>query len=64
MPIESDPARRSIPRPAGAVTLIVARLAQRLDLTAEHPDLPRPLGLVVNRPEGGAHLRVIRRVEE
>lgn len=46
------------------LTLIVARLAQRVDVTAENSDLPRPLGLVVNRPEGGAHLRVIRRAGE
>lgn len=46
------------------LTLIIARLAQRLDLTPRNSDLPRPLGMVVNRPEGGAHLSVTRRVEE
>ena len=46
------------------LTLIVARLAQRLDLTADSDHLPRPLGMVVNRPEGGAQLRVTSRVGE
>lgn len=46
------------------LTLIVARLAQRLDLVPGNSDLPRPLGMIVNRPEGGALLRVSRRVEE
>ena len=45
------------------LTLIVARLAQRLDLTRSTADLPRPLGMIVNRPEGGAHLRVTLRPE-
>ena len=40
------------------LTLIVARLAQRLDLAPSAVDLPRPFGMVVNRPEGGARLRV------
>ena len=44
------------------LTLIVAKVAQRLDLTGSIADLPRPLGMVVNRPEGGAHLRVVRRL--
>jgi cytochrome P450 len=46
------------------LTLIIARLAQRLDFIPGVSDLPRPLGMVVNRPEGGARLRVSRRVEE
>ena len=35
------------------LTLIIARLAQRLDLTLTTTDLPRPVGMVVNRPTGG-----------
>ena len=46
------------------LTLIVARLSQRLDLTADSDHLPRPVGMVVNRPEGGAQLRVTSRVGE
>jgi len=46
------------------LTLIVARLAQRVDLTIGISDLRRPLGMVVNRPEGGAQLRVTSRVGE
>ena len=46
------------------LTLIVAKLAQRLDLTCSTTDLPRPLGMIVNRPEGGAHLHVTRRHED
>ena len=34
------------------LTLILAKLAQRLDITPNAADLPRPLGMVVNRPEG------------
>ena len=45
------------------LTLIVARLSQRLDLTRSTADLPRPLGMIVNRPEGGAHVRVSGRLE-
>ena len=40
------------------LTLIVARLAQRVELAAGSGALPRPLGMIVNRPEGGAHVRV------
>ena len=40
------------------LTLIVARLAQRVDLAPGPAGVPRPLGMIVNRPEGGAHLRV------
>ncbi len=36
------------------LALIVARLAQRLDLSPNSSTLPRPVGMVVNRPEGGA----------
>jgi cytochrome P450 len=43
------------------LTLIIARMAQRLDLspTAGHP--PQPAGLVVSRPIGGAPMVVTRR---
>ena len=40
------------------LTLIVARLAQRIDIEATAATPPRPVGLVVNRPEGGAPMRV------
>ena len=40
------------------LTLIVARLAQRVDLTPGPAGVPRPLGMIVNRPEGGAQLCV------
>jgi cytochrome P450 len=43
------------------LTLIVARLAQRLELTAVSPTLPPPRGLIVSRPEGGAVMHVRRR---
>ena len=44
------------------LTLILAKLAQRLDISPSAADLPRPLGMVVNRPEGGAHLHITRRL--
>jgi cytochrome P450 len=40
------------------LTLIVARLAQRLDLTPTAPDPPEPAGLIVSRPVGGAPMFV------
>jgi cytochrome P450 len=40
------------------LTLIVARLAQRLDIEALAAEMPRAVGMVVNRPEGGASMRV------
>ena len=40
------------------LTLILARLAQRLDLTPTSSTVPRPVGMVVNRPEGGAPFQV------
>ena len=40
------------------LTLAIARLAQRLDVTATSTEIPRPVGLVVNRPTGGAVFRV------
>ncbi len=36
------------------LTLMISRFAQRLDLTATAPTAPRPTGLIVNRPTGGA----------
>ncbi len=39
-------------------TLIIARMAQRLDVTAPSNAVPRPVGMVVNRPSGGAPLLV------
>ena len=43
------------------LTLIIARLAQRLDLTPMSTELPHPIGMVVNRPTGGAPFRVSAR---
>ena len=44
------------------LTLIVSRLFQRLDLTAMGAEIPTPVGMVVNRPAGGAHMQVAHRV--
>ena len=43
------------------LTLIIARLAQRLDVGSLTQTLPRAYGLVVNRPTGGAPMRVSAR---
>jgi cytochrome P450 len=43
------------------LTLIIARLAQRLDLDRVAQDVPRPVGMVVNRPSGSADYRVTPR---
>jgi cytochrome P450 len=43
------------------LTLIIARFAQRLDLTPTDRDVPSPVGMVINRPEGGAPFRVALR---
>ena len=43
------------------LTLIIARLAQRLDVESLTQTLPRAYGLVVNRPTGGAPMRVSAR---
>jgi len=40
------------------LTLIIARLAQHLDLTPTTADVPRPVGMVVNRPKGGVPMHV------
>jgi cytochrome P450 len=39
------------------ITLIIARLAQRVDLTTSLRS-PRPVGMVVNRPEGGTPVTI------
>lgn len=43
------------------LTLIIARLAQRLDITPTTTTIPRPVGMVVNRPEGGVPAHVAKR---
>lgn len=43
------------------LTLIIARIAQRLDITSTASEIPRPIGMVVNRPAGGAPMRVSAR---
>ncbi|MEP7113132.1 MAG: cytochrome P450 [Ilumatobacteraceae bacterium] len=43
------------------LTLIIARLAQRLDLTPTSTQVPHPIGMVVNRPTGGAPFQVSAR---
>ena len=40
------------------LTLIIARLAQRLDLAATGTTMPKPVGMIVNRPGGGAPMQV------
>jgi cytochrome P450 len=46
------------------LTLIIARLAQRLDVDAAGAPVPRPVGMVISRPTGGAPLRVARRPDD
>jgi cytochrome P450 len=43
------------------LTLMISRLAQRLDVTPLTSAVPRPVGMVVNRPTGGVPLSVARR---
>lgn len=43
------------------LTLMISRLAQRLDIAPTAAVAPRPVGMVVNRPTGGAPMRVARR---
>jgi cytochrome P450 len=43
------------------LTLVISRLAQRLDLAPISTELPHPVGMVVNRPRGGAPFRVSAR---
>jgi len=45
------------------LTLIIGRLAQRLDISTEATQTPPPIGMVVNRPTGGAPMNVSRRQE-
>ena len=42
------------------LTLIISRLTQRLDIEPVTTEKPPPIGMVVNRPKGGApmHIRV------
>jgi cytochrome P450/NADPH-cytochrome P450 reductase len=40
------------------LTIMIARFAQRLDVTPTRDAPPRPVGMVVNRPEGGVAMRV------
>lgn len=39
----------------------MSNAAQRLMLTGTHRTVSRPVGMIVNRPEGGALFRVARR---
>jgi cytochrome P450 len=43
------------------LTLVIARLAQHLDVEPVHGQKPAPVGMVVNRPSGGAPMRVAAR---
>jgi cytochrome P450 len=43
------------------LTLVLARLAQRVTLVPETVAIPRPYGMVVNRPAGGVRMRVLDR---
>ena len=43
------------------LTLLISRLAQRLDVTPPAIEKPGPVGMVVNRPEGGVPFQVVRR---
>ena len=44
------------------LALMLSRIAQRLDLIPTADEVPRPIGMVVNRPIGGAPFRVRARV--
>lgn len=43
------------------LTLLISRLAQRLDVDPPTTGKPRPVGMVVNRPSGGVPFQVRRR---
>lgn len=43
------------------LTLIIARLAQRIDVVPERTEKPKPVGMVVNRPSGGVPMLVCAR---
>ncbi len=40
------------------LTLIIARMAQRLDLSPTSTEVPQPFGLIANRPTGGVPMHV------
>jgi cytochrome P450 len=44
------------------LTLIIARIAQRLDVEVTGTSMPRATGMVVNRPDGGVPARIAVRV--
>ncbi len=44
------------------LTLAISRIAQRLDVEPTRDTVPRPVGMVVNRPEGGVLMKVAPRV--
>ena len=43
------------------LTLLISRLAQRLDVTPPATGKPGPVGMVVNRPQGGVPFQINRR---
>jgi cytochrome P450 len=43
------------------LVLMIARFAQRLDVTPTADIIPQPVGLVVNRPVGGVPFRIVER---
>ena len=43
------------------LTLVIARLAQRLDVAPTAPRPPGPTGLIVSKPVGGAPMHILRR---
>lgn len=43
------------------LTLALARLAQRVDITFTRAEVPRPVGMIVNRPDGGIPATVAAR---
>lgn len=43
------------------LTLALARLAQRVDIDVVRAEVPKPVGMIVNRPDGGVVARVAAR---
>jgi hypothetical protein len=43
------------------MTLALARLAERVDVALVSPHTPRPVGMIVNRPEGGVVAKITAR---
>lgn len=43
------------------LTLILARIAERLDVRSTATEIPRPVGMAGNRPTGGAPMLVSAR---